>query len=536
MSMNNPDLLTLLSYASPPVVGAFIGYFTNLVAIKMLFRPLRPWRILGRKVPFTPGVIPAKRAELAVNIGEMVGEHLLTSKEIGGALANASFQNHLYSLIENRGNALIQKDLGALPNLIPKEYQVYLTVAVKALAHQIQVGIHAFVASPAFAEMMETAIEPQLEQLLTRPVNSFFSSENRSRGYALLEKHLRLSLTSPALAQAMEDLIQQKVATAIRQEKTVADIVPESLQEMLVERLKSQAPLLLDQVAALARQPEIREKIGKGVRGAVEHFILSLGPMAAMVKSFISMETVEKKVAEYLREKEADINSWLHNEEMQGRVTAFIQERGQAFLQTPLRLFFPEDQDESRFCTQLNRQLLLILEGPDVAAALAGVIHQDLESRLEDGELSVGEFLWDILGEGEMARGKAWLKKEGVALLRSDGARRAMNQMTQALLQKLLERPIGRIAHLLPAGVRDGLYRSVQQMASSMLAAEVPGLVESLNLKQIVRVKVDSLDLLRLERLLLSIMEEQFKYINLFGAILGFIIGALNVLVMAVGR
>jgi uncharacterized membrane protein YheB (UPF0754 family) len=66
-----------------------------------------------------------------------------------------------------------------------------------------------------------------------------------------------------------------------------------------------------------------------------------------------------------------------------------------------------------------------------------------------------------------------------------------------------------------------------------MLCAEVPGLVASLNLKQIVQEKVDSLDLMRLERLLLSIMEEQFKYINLFGAILGFLIGGLNVLLMS---
>ncbi|MFN2355898.1 MAG: DUF445 family protein, partial [Desulfopila sp.] len=111
--------------------------------------------------------------------------------------------------------------------------------------------------------------------------------------------------------------------------------------------------------------------------------------------------------------------------------------------------------------------------------------------------------------------------------------RNSLNFMIQTLLQDLLARPIGRLSALLPAGVRDGLYQSIQKMASDMLAVEVPGLVESLNLKQIVKEKVDSLDLMRLERLLLSIMEEQFKYINLFGAILGFLIGCLNVVLLA---
>ena len=38
---------TLLQLTAPPVLGAFIGYMTNYVAIKMLFRPLRPWKIFG---------------------------------------------------------------------------------------------------------------------------------------------------------------------------------------------------------------------------------------------------------------------------------------------------------------------------------------------------------------------------------------------------------------------------------------------------------------------------------------------------------
>jgi uncharacterized membrane protein YheB (UPF0754 family) len=42
--------------------------------------------------------------------------------------------------------------------------------------------------------------------------------------------------------------------------------------------------------------------------------------------------------------------------------------------------------------------------------------------------------------------------------------------------------------------------------------------------------KINSLDILAVEGLLLGIMQEQFKYINLFGALLGGIIGAMNLL------
>jgi len=41
----------LFSYAAPPLVGAAIGYITNYVAIRMLFKPLKPWYVLGVRVP-----------------------------------------------------------------------------------------------------------------------------------------------------------------------------------------------------------------------------------------------------------------------------------------------------------------------------------------------------------------------------------------------------------------------------------------------------------------------------------------------------
>jgi uncharacterized membrane protein YheB (UPF0754 family) len=41
--------------------------------------------------------------------------------------------------------------------------------------------------------------------------------------------------------------------------------------------------------------------------------------------------------------------------------------------------------------------------------------------------------------------------------------------------------------------------------------------------------KVNSLDLLQVEDLLMGVMKEQFKYINLFGALLGFLIGFINI-------
>lgn len=76
------DLLNL----SGPMIGAVIGYGTNWLAIKMLFRPLKPVKIGRFTLPFTPGIIPKRKEKLAKAIGQMVGNNLFTKNDIENRL------------------------------------------------------------------------------------------------------------------------------------------------------------------------------------------------------------------------------------------------------------------------------------------------------------------------------------------------------------------------------------------------------------------------------------------------------------------
>lgn len=67
---------------APPVLGGIIGYFTNDLAIKMLFRPYRPIRVGGRILPFTPGLIPRNQERLAKRISDTIMNSLLTPEEL----------------------------------------------------------------------------------------------------------------------------------------------------------------------------------------------------------------------------------------------------------------------------------------------------------------------------------------------------------------------------------------------------------------------------------------------------------------------
>ena len=54
-----------MRFLSGPLIGALIGYLTNWLAVKMLFRPRKALYIGKFHVPFTPGVIPRRKAALA---------------------------------------------------------------------------------------------------------------------------------------------------------------------------------------------------------------------------------------------------------------------------------------------------------------------------------------------------------------------------------------------------------------------------------------------------------------------------------------
>lgn len=79
-------MIEYLHFIAPPVVGGVVGYFTNDLAIRMLFRPLKPVYIFGHKLPMTPGMIPKNKERLAAGIGDMVSGKLMSSDVLAETL------------------------------------------------------------------------------------------------------------------------------------------------------------------------------------------------------------------------------------------------------------------------------------------------------------------------------------------------------------------------------------------------------------------------------------------------------------------
>ena len=76
------DLFTISSVIVPPLAGTIIGYFTNDIAIKMLFRPYKAIYIGKFRLPFTPGLIPRNQKRLAKKVSDTIMGSLLTPEEL----------------------------------------------------------------------------------------------------------------------------------------------------------------------------------------------------------------------------------------------------------------------------------------------------------------------------------------------------------------------------------------------------------------------------------------------------------------------
>lgn len=88
-------------------VGALIGWFTNYLAIKLLFRPYKEINFVFFKLQ---GLIPKRRHEIAVNIAEVIETELISLKEIGDSLDTDSFEyEDLDDFIDRMVNDKIKK-------------------------------------------------------------------------------------------------------------------------------------------------------------------------------------------------------------------------------------------------------------------------------------------------------------------------------------------------------------------------------------------------------------------------------------------
>lgn len=163
-----------LSMLLGPLIGAVIGYFTNYIAVKMLFRPLHPVKIVGRTLPFTPGIIPKGKGRLARALGKAVGDTLLTEKDFKEVLLSdnmtKSFDNLVDKLYEEQEDEMNLKDY-CLAVTDEAGYQDGKGKIVNTLTDKVMDGIGKLDFAQIIADKGVSAVKEHLDGFLAMMIS-----------------------------------------------------------------------------------------------------------------------------------------------------------------------------------------------------------------------------------------------------------------------------------------------------------------------------------------------------------------------------
>ena len=110
-----------------PLVGALVGWFTNWLAILMLFRPREPVRILGWTLQ---GVIPSRHSQLAERIADTVENNLLTQDDLEKAMSGVNWHDEVDLLIRK---VLHDRGPGGIIEKIPGISQAWKNIVLPSL-------------------------------------------------------------------------------------------------------------------------------------------------------------------------------------------------------------------------------------------------------------------------------------------------------------------------------------------------------------------------------------------------------------------
>ncbi len=155
-----------LVYIAIPFVSALIGWITNYIAVKMIFRPRQPLRLMGLTIQ---GLIPRRQQDLARSLGETIERELISHDDIQKVLSSAEIQGKIHGLIEQQVDDFMTDKLGKHP-MIAMFLQGEMAKNVKTmLVDQLNAG------TPQFIDACLTHLETELDfkAIVTAKVENF---------------------------------------------------------------------------------------------------------------------------------------------------------------------------------------------------------------------------------------------------------------------------------------------------------------------------------------------------------------------------
>jgi hypothetical protein len=516
--------LRVLPWAAPPLLGAVIGYLTNDIAIRMLFRPLTEKRLFGMRLPFTPGVIPRQRCELAESIAQMVSTELITPEAVRAQVAGAGFRERLESNVQSLLGGLLERPLAELGGA---DREALLGSLERFLAD----ALAGFFSSRSFIHGARALIGEGIHRLSSLTLAQLFSGAGTGPGPRLPGLGELVAERLLPLLSAPEN--RRRAAGAVRRwleaRRAGSPWAPPSdiLQSIGALGGLAVAPLLeslfgwLDQGATRAELEGRGKDLLRGVLdklNVLQKFLVTAGQFD---------RRLEQKMPEIVADSLRALRAYAFHPRTLDRLKRLPAEALERWSRRPAAEAPGGSQPQE--AADLVERALAALDSESFRRRLARGVERWAEGRQER---SLGELARRLLGLGEQELGE--LASMGVLeyLSRPESSRAIAAEVVGFSRRFLSEHERQSLRSLLKvdeeAQSRAGTWLAAR--LQGMLESRVPALIESFDIRQLVRAKVNALDAAEVEKLLLMVIARQLKWINLFGAILGALIGLAQLL------
>ncbi len=168
-----------------PLISAFIGWFTNWIAIKMLFHPREPRNILGMSIQ---GIFPKRQQQFAEKLGKLVSQELLSFGDISGKLTNPENLNRLTPYVEEHVDHFLRVKLKETMPMIS------MFIGDKTIAQLKSVFLNEL--QELFPVIMEKYMgslkdDLDLERIVVAKVSAFSSDKLEQILYQIMAKEFR---------------------------------------------------------------------------------------------------------------------------------------------------------------------------------------------------------------------------------------------------------------------------------------------------------------------------------------------------------
>ena len=274
-------VMNVVQILSGPVIGGVIGYCTNYVAVKMLFRPLNPVKIGKFKLPFTPGVIPRRKNELAQALGTTIGNVLVTNKDLEDILLSEkmkkSIANGIMDYIKKKTDVSKTIKDTLISHINEKNYDNIKIQLERMLSERLAAGIAnidlgAIITSEAGAAvkgklqgtMFAMMINDNLIASLTQPIGEKVKEYIQNHGMEIIQ---------PVIKQEIENLEGQTVNSILDKVSINEEQIKEFAGRIYTDCIENLSDDIINQIDITGI---VRNKVQEMETRDIEKMVLSV--------------------------------------------------------------------------------------------------------------------------------------------------------------------------------------------------------------------------------------------------------------------